>query len=361
MRITEIRVDGLRNLRAVEVEPGPAVNLLQGPNGAGKTSFLEAIHLLAHGRSFRSGMPEGLIRRGANEFGIFCRLLDGEGTTRTLAMARRAGEWLLRRDGQDVPTLIEFVRSLPAVTFEPESHQLITGPSEQRRRYLDWLLFHVEPDFLPTWRRYLRSLRQRNAALRAGDSDEAVAAWEGELATSGTRIDGYRQTALQQLVPALRELLASLLRDLELADIDYRPGWPADLPLAQALAETRGRDRERGFTLRGPHRSDWRIDFEGGLPQTQLSRGQTKLTALACLLAQGQQCRAATGSWPIFACDDLASELDARHQDRILAWLEATGAQVFLTGTGTDERWESRLPAQAHRFHVEQGRITGLV
>lgn len=361
MRIVEIRVDGLRNLRAVEVEPGPALNLLQGANGAGKTSFLEAIHLLAHGRSFRSGTPEGLIRRGESEFAVFCRLQESDGATRTLAMARRAGEWLLRRDGQDVPTLIEFVRSLPAVTFEPESHQLITGPSEQRRRYLDWLLFHVEPDFLPTWRRYLRSLRQRNAALRAGDPDEAVIAWEGELAASGARIDDYRQAALRQLIPALRELLARFLRDLELADIDYRRGWPADLPLAQALEQTRGRDRERGFTLRGPHRSDWRIEFEGGLPQTQLSRGQTKLAALACLLAQGQRCHAATGSWPIFACDDLSSELDARHQERVLDWLQSTGAQVFLTGTGADERWSLRLPAETPRFHVEQGRITGLV
>src|SRR3546814_9926793 len=51
-------------------------------------------------------------------------------------------------------------------SFEPGSHALVSGGGEARRRYVDWGLFHVEPDFLPLWRRYARVLKQRNSLLK---------------------------------------------------------------------------------------------------------------------------------------------------------------------------------------------------
>lgn len=60
--------------------------------------------------------------------------------------------------------------ALAVVTFEPGSHVLISGGGEPRRRFLDWGLFHVEPDFLTMWRRYARALKQRNALLKQARS-----------------------------------------------------------------------------------------------------------------------------------------------------------------------------------------------
>lgn len=360
MRVSELRVDGLRNLRAVQCRPGPGFNLVLGGNGAGKTSVVEALHVLSHGRSFRTGQIDTLVGRDVDAFELYVDLDRAPGRS-GLGMRRDAAGWTLRQDGQTVPTLVEFVRAVAVVTTEPESHLVVTGPAEGRRRFLDWLLFHVEPDFLGSWRRYLRALRQRNAALRAGGSDAAVAAWEGELAGHGEQIDRHRRTSLAQLVPDIQAMLTRLLPDLGECQARFRQGWPKDMALAEALAEGRGSDRERGFSQRGPHRSDWRLEFASGIGQGQLSRGQAKLAAIACLLGQASDYRRRQGQWPILVCDDLGAELDAERQGRLLDWLAATGGQVFITATAPGPGWAERLPADARRFHVEQGRLRPLL
>src|SRR3546814_1844389 len=87
------------------------------------------------------------------------------------------------------------------------------------------------------------------------------------------------------------------------------------------------------------HRADWHVSH-GALPNGEtLSRGQAKLTALTCVLAQAEHYVERRGEWPVVLLDDLASELDRAHQQRVLARLAAGQAQVFVTGT--------ELPAEA--------------
>src|SRR3546814_17414277 len=113
--------------------------------------------------------------------------------------------------------------------------------------------------------------------------------------------------------------------------------WSSDVCSSDLLA--RDRDLQSGFTSIGPHRADWHVSH-GALPNGEtLSRGQAKLTALTCVLAQAEHYVERRGEWPVVLLDDLASELDRAHQQRVLARLAAGQAQVFVTGTG--------LPAEA--------------
>src|SRR3546814_20582252 len=88
-----------------------------------------------------------------------------------------------------------------------------------------------------------------------------------------------------------------------------------------------------GFTSVGPHRADWRMRFGKLTAREGLSRGQTKLAALACVLAQAQQFSVVRGYWPLVCPVDLASELDQHHLRREIAQLLARRAQVAITAT----------------------------
>lgn len=362
MRVSRLTLRDVRRFEAVEFAPGPGLNLLVGPNGAGKTSVLEALHLMAYGRSFRGRVRDGLIRQGTEALEVFVEWEEGENSGH--AVARRAGlrhggqDWSGRLDGRDVAHLGQLCAALAMVSFEPGSHALVAGGAENRRRFLDWGLFHVEPDFLPIWRRYARALKQRNALLKARGASAQLDAWDRELAESGEALTAHRDRYLAELTPRALETATQLTEGLALESLDLQPGWRRqDFSLADALLLGRERDRMSGHTGVGPHRADWSMRFTGLPGRDALSRGQTKLTALSLLMAQAADYASRRGHWPVIALDDLPSELDPAHQRRVLAHLLGQERlQLFVSATELPAAWMD-LMGNHHLFHVEHGQI----
>lgn len=359
MRLEQLRIRGLRCLADVSLALDPAINVFVGANGAGKTSVLEAVFLLSHARSFRSGAKEALLQRGMQQLSVFAEMRHADGRTNRLGLGRGGVRWEAKLDGTGV-TIGQLVRECAVVCFEPGSHALIAGAAEERRRYLDWGVFHVEHDFLSGWRRYQRALKQRNSLLRSTSSasDELFAPWEEELAQCAEQIDRQRQAYIDLLRPRLLTSVEGLLPELGPVELRYRRGWSEEQDLARQLREQRGRDLARGHTTAGAHRADWSIAFEHAPLREHLSRGQEKLTALACMLAQAGLYAEHRGEWPIVCLDDLASELDQAHQAAVVAQLMAANAQTLLTGTDLPNALQG-LPSRV--FHVEQGELTRLL
>ena len=360
MHVTRLEIRNVRCFTDARLLPGPGINLITGDNGAGKTSVLEALHLMAYGRSFRGRVREGLIRSGQPALEVFVEWQEALGTHPRKAGLRHTGQdWTGRLDGGPVAHLGELCAAVAVVSFEPGSHALITGGGESRRRYLDWGLFHVEPGFLALWRRYARALKQRNALLKRRAADAQLDAWDRELTEAGEPLNRGRQRYLEALQPHFAALTDEWVPALGPTRLEYQPGWRRDeLSLADALLLARERDLATGFTSVGPHRADWRIHF-GALPgRESLSRGQAKLTALSALMAQAEHHAETRHEWPIIALDDLASELDRPHQARVLERLLRCNAQVFITATELPLAWPST--SGMLRFHVEQGEIRRL-
>lgn len=360
VQVTRLDIRQLRRFQDVTLAPAAGLNLLVGDNGAGKTSVIEALHLMAYGRSFRGRVREGLVRAGSDALEVFVEWDESAPTPRH----RRAGlrhsgsDWTGRLDGQPVAQIGELCAALAVVTFEPGSHELVHGSSEVRRRFLDWGLFHVEPAFLRPWRRYSRALKQRNSLLKQRVRDAQLDAWDAELAETGEELTEQRRRYLESLAPGFASVVDELSPGLGSASLTYLPGWKRDeLPLADALLLARDRDLLAGHTSVGPHRADWRPAFSRIPGRDALSRGQAKLAALAALLAQADFHADVTGEPPVFALDDLASELDRAHQQRVLQRLAARGHQVFVSGTEIPAAIDA-LGLDPKVFHVEHGRVS---
>ncbi len=364
MRVTRLSLRDLRRFDAVELTPSAGINLLTGPNGAGKTSVLEALHLMAYGRSFRGRVRDNLIREHAAALEVFVeweeQLPSGGSALRRAGLRHTGQDWTGRLDGADVSQLGQLCTALAVVTFEPGSHALIAGGAENRRRFLDWGLFHVEQDFLPLWRRYARALKQRNALLKAHGTSAQLDAWDHELAEAGESLTSFRERYLAELAPRVLDIGTKLSSGLPMAGLEFQPGWRRqELSLGDALLLGRERDRLAGYTGIGPHRADWQIQLRGLPGREALSRGQTKLAALAMLLGQASDYATRHGHWPVIALDDLPSELDRDHQQRVFEFLRTqAGLQLFVTATDVPPALLERMSG-CHVFHVEQGRIQG--
>lgn len=357
MRVEKLSIQALRCLEDVTVEPAPGINVFIGANGAGKTSLLEAVFLLSHGRSFRAGAKDTLLQRGAGALTIYAELVRDDGQRRRVGLGREGQRWQARLDGQSVP-ISQLVSECAVVSFDPGSHALIAAGAEERRRFLDWGVFHVEHDFLGLWRRYQRALKQRNSLLRAGETAGSLyLPWERELDDTARAITVWREHYLDQLLVLVTKYVAQLVPELGSVALRYRQGWGDEWSLGEMLATQRSRDMGRGHTTLGPHRADWTVSYEHAPLREHLSRGQEKLTAVACLLAQAELFAQHAGEWPIVCIDDLASELDQMHQAGLVGQLRDAHAQILISGTACPPS----LHSDARLFHVEQGSVSPLL
>ncbi|MFP4161436.1 MAG: DNA replication/repair protein RecF [Ectothiorhodospira sp.] len=355
MILARLDLSHLRLFDRLRMEPSPGLNLITGPNASGKTSLLEGIHLLATGRSFRSPRIGPLIRRGEPTVMVTGRLRGPSGETVHLGIRKGARGTHARIQGRRVRAQTELARLFPVQVIHPDSHELLAGPPGERRGFLDWGLFHSEADYLGILQGYRRALNQRNEALRLGAPDRILAAWEQEMDRHTRPLDRFRRDYLQALADAASTLRSWLPVEGAL-EWQYRPGWREGEDLVEVLAQGRGREREMGYTLWGPHRAEVIFRHEGVSLSQEASRGQQKTAVLLLRLAQVVLHRRRTGLPVVVMVDDLASELDPARRAGTLDLLRNLGCQVFMTALQGDtldlSGWE-----EMRMFHVEHGRL----
>lgn len=359
MRVASLDIAGFRNLRQVSLDCAPGLNLLIGPNASGKTSVLEALYVLGRGRSFRARQPRELIQTGAAAFRVVAMMTDGDDRRTPVGIERNARELTARIGGAPTRSLADLARWAPLLLLNPDSHRLLEDGPKQRRRFMDWGLFHAEPAFLDAWRRYDTALRHRNAALRTGAADRVVDAWDGELSAAAERLDLLRESFCKALGGVLRPLTGATLGEVAV-EVDYRRGWPLEPfkhDFASWLRAGRAQDRQQGHTRLGPHRADFVPRIAGQSPAEALSRGQQKLLVIALVLAQAELYRRHAGDACILLIDDLPAELDPDNRVRVTRTLAELDAQLFVTaiepGLLDATAWR-----QARTFQLARGEIT---
>jgi len=327
--------------------------VLFGGNGAGKTSVLEAIVVLSRGRSFRTTQASELIGGGGNGFRVYAESIGRDHKTHRLGLERSKKHWRGRKDGRDLVQLSQLTRTLPLVLMEPNSHLLISGSPEARRKYLDWGMFHVEPEFLDTYRNYTKILKQRNAALRNRQA-QVIDSIDDVFGLLGDQLDALRKIHCVAVVKQVRTLLKDLSPAMKGFDMEYDPGWN-NKAFRNALNDSRDKDFHRGVTGCGPHRADLLITINKVPARQLLSRGEQKILSAALLLSQAAILSGA-GEKPLVLLDDLSSEFDQRHFENVLETSVKLGGQVWITGivrcdTGTDNKV----------FHVKHGKVQEVV
>lgn len=357
MYIARLDGSGLRNLQPFSLRPGQ-LNVLAGDNGSGKSSSLEALHVLATGRSFRGSRVDGAISHGQPALTLFALGCDPEGREHRYGYRKeRGGEPEIRIDGE-AASLGDIAAALPVRFIGPGSEDLLEGEPAERRGFLDWILFHVEHGYLALWRRANRALAQRNALLKQRAAPAALKPWTRELAEASVRIAALRQQALAELEAEMAPLLPRFAF-MEQVELGYARTAPPDSDAG--WAELEARERELGYSLFGFQRDDLRLRVPGGMARDILSRGQKKALVYALLLAEAALVRRKTGKISVLLLDDLCSELDDRNAAQVLALVLETGMQAFISVLNPRDL-DGLLPGTVarHMFHVEHGVIRPL-
>ncbi len=358
--INKFNIQNFRNIKTVDLLLNENYNIFFGSNGAGKTAILEAICLLATGKSFRSYLKSRMITYGCHETTIFIMMNKTKdqyhhkiGLTKTINSKAK-----LRIDGQYSRSLAAATKLLPIVLVDPNSYELIERGPQKRRHYLDWGLFHVEPAFNTFYSDFKSCLRQRNAAIKAQASKKICQTWDRELIIAAEKITKMRKDYFQKIKPQFEKILAELHFNISI-ESDYYQGWNEKLNLQEQLNNNLAKDITLGYTSVGPQKADV-FYLVNKMPANEvLSRGQMKLMVSTMQFAQGKLYTELTGNRCIYLIDDLASELDYANRNKLFKLLESLQGQCFITAT--DKNVFSHLDSRkTSLFHVEQGKIIPL-
>lgn len=427
MYLTALSLTNFRNYRAVALPLAQGLTIFTGPNGAGKSNLLEAIHCLATGRSYRARSDTELRSFAPDPERPYTRVAGdvaaGELTT-TLEVIWAAeqdqdtGVSKRIRIGGAPRRASSLLQHLHVVLFTPHDIALVDGSPSTRRRYLDYLLSRIDPNYLRALQGYEHVMAERNALLRAlreGTTRDRrqLEAWNRELTALGATLIALRVAYAAHVAEPLATRYASLTgssddsdsqsaeqsgreteltpRNAELHPRNAESGpqsaelrlrydstvplppappldelrinalpetWQTDIQaaFAAALAEQASREHAQAVTVVGPHRDDLTF-LHGDHPLAAFgSRGEQRLAALTLKLTEIDLLHAESGEWPVILLDDFLSELDAQRRQHVLASL-APNVQAFAT-TSDLQQFSGDVVEGAHVMHVGGDSVT---
>lgn len=363
--MTRLALTDFRCYSTVDVVLPAGVTVVSGANGEGKTSLLEALGWAATSRSFRGVPDAALVRTGAEAAYLRVTVEEPDRQQLMEAEIRASGRNRVRLNRHPLARTRDLLGLVRVTVFAPDDLQLVKGGPVERRSYLDELLVAVAPRYDAVRGEYERVLKHRNALLRQGlrgpDAGSTLVVFDDQLVRAGSELVRGRLRLTSRLLPALREAYRGLAGPRDDVDAAYEAEWaegsvtPAaddvEELLRAALAARRTVEVDRGVTLVGPHRDEWRVRLAGLEARTHASQGEQRTLALGLRLAGHKVVTDIVETEPVLLLDDVFSELDPARAEALVAELPA--GQTLITTA-------SAVPGSVHperRVQVRDGRV----
>jgi DNA replication and repair protein RecF len=346
-QLRRLTLTDFRNYQTLTWRPEHRMAVLTGPNGSGKTNVLEAISLLTPGRGLRGARVTELARHDGNgRWAVAARLQAqdaefdlGTGTAGDGPADRRE----FRLDGTTPRTQADIGGRLTAVWLTPQMDMLFQEPPSGRRRFLDRLVWALEPAHAREAAAYDTAMASRNRLLAGPPADAAwLAGLEESMARHGVALTAARKAFVARLnaaalpdsgFPRARMVLADVVADR----LESEPALAVETWLRAELTSRRAQDAMAGGASLGAHRADMQLlDLATGMPAAQASTGQQKGLLIGIILAHAALIAEARANPPLLLLDEPLVHLDPSRRESLFAALAALPNQVILTGTDRD-------------------------
>lgn len=377
LAVSRVTLSDFRCYDAVRLDPSAGLVVLTGANGAGKTNFLEALSLLSPGRGLRRARLADISRQspagagparteaasaqwavaaefatphGALSIGVGWNEADGE---------RRA----VRINGAPASSQAALSEHVSMVWLTPAMDRLFVEAPAGRRRFLDRLVYALDPAHAGRLQAYDRARRDRARLLREMRTEDSwLAALERNMAERAVAIAAARLDLMDRLKRAIGEDSGSFPRSqIALSGViedwlERRPALEVEEKYRAALCQARAEDSESG-TCEGIHRSDLIAHLGATGPHAeQASTGEQKAILISLILAHGRLLSRLKGRIPVLLLDEITAHLDSQRREALFEAIDDLGAQAWLSGT--DEALFAPLRHSAEFYSVANGQIS---
>lgn len=365
MILERISILGYKNIEQAELTFSPKLNCFIGKNGMGKTNLLDAVYYLSFCKSHNNQVDSQNIKHDA-DFALIqgYYLLGGSDEEEFFCSLRRRQKKQFKRNKKEYEKLSDHIGCLPLVMVSPSDSDLITGGSDERRKFMDVVLSQFDKEYLHALIRYNKALQQRNALLKSDmQADESLyELWEEQLAYEGQIIHIKRKAFVEQFIPTFQYYYNFICQSNEAVELKYES--PLDEGnLVDLLKHKRERDKILGYTTAGVHRDDLDMRMDDYSIKKVGSQGQNKTYVVAMKLAQFDFLKKAGSTTPILLLDDIFDKLDSTRVEQIVKLVsEDNFGQIFITDTNRDHLDEilKGLNSDYRLYQVEGGGVLQL-
>ena len=330
MSFSKIYLNNFRSFNSSSFDLGKK-NLIIGKNGAGKSSFLEAIFFILSKKSFRTSSLNAMINFESSFFKLDA-ILDEE----KFSFTKELSSSVKSKEGN-------FKNNFLPLILNNFSLNLLEAPKENRRSFLDYLMFHVEHDYKINHLKFRKALAQRNRALKKSSSSE-LKSWTKVFIQLSQKLTKMKLDFIDSFLKSFPAFVDSsslpktLQEKFKSISITYDKGWKDNL--LEELRESFIKDQARGFTSLGPQTSDLSVKINEQVSGNILSRGEQKLLILLIYLFFIKAFNDLRPNKTIFLLDDLPSELDEKNLDLALNLLQDADCQLFITSLENLEKYK---------------------
>ena len=340
MILKRISILNYKNLEQVDLDFSSKMNCFIGQNGMGKTNLLDAVYYLSFCKSATNPIDSQNMMHNQDFFmlqGLYAT--DGGDIEEVYCGMKRRQKKQFKRNKKEYSRLSDHIGLVPLVMVSPADSELISGGSEERRRFMDVVISQYDKEYLEALIRYNKALLQRNTLLKAEQEpdDELMNVWEEMMAATGTVVYRKRCAFIEEFIPTFQAFYSHISQDKEQVNLSYE-SHAMQGELQQLLKDNRQRDRIMGYSLKGIHKDDLVMQLGEYPIKKEGSQGQNKTYLIALKLAQFDFLRR-TGSntTPLLLLDDIFDKLDASRVEQIVKLVAGDRfGQIFITDTNRD-------------------------
>lgn len=374
MFITELSVNGFKNLKEIDIKPHDRLNIFCGRNAQGKTNLIEAIWLCSGARSFRSTKDRRMI---GDDEQVMTISVGFKNSFRfqdiRFAMAKpNIKEKSVTLNGVKLKAPSKLFGSLNCVIFTPEDLELSKGSPENRRQFIDLSVSQIKNSYNSVTDKYEALIDQRNTLLKninyGRGRREELDIWDVQLAQMGAYISLLRYNYTKKLNNFSKKLYSEISGGSEELEMSYYSTVYDEKMLGAAsvytgelterylnvLRSSIDDDLRAGFTQKGVHRDDVICRINGNPAREDASQGQHRSVALIMKLSQAYILHEEIDDHPVILLDDVLSELDPIRQRFVISKIH--DMQVFITCCDMNIPFDENSHGKI--FGIEKGRIT---
>ena len=344
-KINQLKVKNIRSHTDIVVDFKNNTTVITGDNGSGKTSLLEAIYIAFMGSSFK-GSDKEILRNNADWWRIDAT------TEKEAIVVKYDNTKTLKKKQFKIDDKI-FYRlpanhKKPIILFEPDDLRLIHGSPSRRRLFIDRFIVQLDKNYSIILSRYEKAIKQRNSLLQKillQDSPfqyedinkDELFAWNIMIADYGSKIVKARNDYIKLLNETLNDMYKQISKEEMNVKIIYSHDANdfTETNFLKQLNNSYERDKYSKNTSVGPHRHDIIFNYNNGLANKIVSRGEARTIILALKLSELEIVKNITKENPLILLDDVFSELDYHRQLSLSEMVN--DCQVIITSAHTPD------------------------